>query len=120
MSESDNHHKVPNTHGNNKPTSSSKSSPEINKKIPYPNPPELTNPDLATLRDQWRFATKQFSKWNAHAWGTAILAGVSFFALGWVIKGGNPSPSSHAASEVAKDVIDCHTREKDVVLTAVV
>ncbi|CAI9087353.1 OLC1v1021407C1 [Oldenlandia corymbosa var. corymbosa] len=59
----------------------------------YPNPPEITNPDPATLREQWRFAIRQYSRWYSHAWGTAILAGVSFFALGWFIKGSNPLPS---------------------------
>ncbi|KGN49271.1 uncharacterized protein LOC101219058 [Cucumis sativus] len=62
-------------------------------KVRFPNPPEIQNPDPATLRDQWRFAIKQYSKWYSHAWGTAILAGISFFALGWVIKGSNPLPS---------------------------
>ncbi|XP_062095812.1 uncharacterized protein LOC133801584 [Humulus lupulus] len=65
----------------------------------FPNPPDSTNPDPATLRDQWRFAIRQYSKWYSHAWGTAILAGVSFFALGWIIKGSNPLPSlSHRDS----------------------
>lgn len=59
----------------------------------YPNPPETTNPDPATLREQWRFAIRQYSKWYSHAWGTAILAGVTFFALGWFVKGSNPLPS---------------------------
>ncbi|KAG8385493.1 hypothetical protein BUALT_Bualt03G0051100 [Buddleja alternifolia] len=59
----------------------------------FPNPPDSANPDAATLRDQWRFAIRQYSKWYSHAWGTAILAGLSFFALGWVIKGSNPIPS---------------------------
>ncbi|XP_072961754.1 uncharacterized protein [Typha angustifolia] len=59
----------------------------------YPNPPDLVNPDAATLRDQWRFAIRQYSRWYSQAWGTAILAGVSFFALGWLIKGSNPLPS---------------------------
>ncbi|KAL3519900.1 hypothetical protein ACH5RR_018049 [Cinchona calisaya] len=59
----------------------------------YPNPPELKNPDPATLREQWKFAIRQYSRWYSHAWGTAILAGLSFFALGWVIKGSNPLPS---------------------------
>ncbi|KAL2475304.1 hypothetical protein Adt_36040 [Abeliophyllum distichum] len=56
----------------------------------YPNPPDSVNPDAATLRDQWRFAIRQYSKWYSHAWGTAILAGMSIFALGWIIKGSNP------------------------------
>jgi hypothetical protein len=29
----------------------------------------------------------------SHAWGTAILAGAAFFALGWLVKGSNPIPS---------------------------
>ncbi|XP_010260378.1 PREDICTED: uncharacterized protein LOC104599509 [Nelumbo nucifera] len=62
-------------------------------KIHYPNPPDATNPDAATLREQWRFAIRQYSRWYSHAWGTAILAGISFFALGWIIKGSNPLPS---------------------------
>ncbi|KAM3343592.1 hypothetical protein P3S68_025681 [Capsicum galapagoense] len=68
-------------------TSSGSSAPH------FPNPPDRTNPDVATLREQWRFAIKQYSKWYSHAWGTAILAGLSFYALGWIIKGGNPLPS---------------------------
>ncbi|KAG6488607.1 uncharacterized protein LOC122005063 [Zingiber officinale] len=59
----------------------------------YPNPPDSVNPDVTTLRDQWRFAIRQYSRWYSQAWGTAILAGVSFFALGWLIKGSNPLPS---------------------------
>ncbi|KAL1537825.1 hypothetical protein AAHA92_30304 [Salvia divinorum] len=47
----------------------------------YPNPRERGIPDPATLRDQWRFAIRQYSRWYSQAWGTAILAGVSFFAL---------------------------------------
>ncbi|EEF39811.1 uncharacterized protein LOC8259171 [Ricinus communis] len=63
------------------------------QKVHYPNPPDASNPDPATLREQWRFAIKQYSRWYSHAWGTAILAGLSFFALGWIIKGSNPLPS---------------------------
>ncbi|KAJ7968637.1 Casein kinase substrate, phosphoprotein PP28 [Quillaja saponaria] len=59
----------------------------------FPNPPDATNPDPATLREQWRFAIRQYSRWYSQAWGSAILAGVSFFALGWIIKGSNPLPS---------------------------
>ncbi|XP_051125018.1 uncharacterized protein LOC127247275 [Andrographis paniculata] len=69
----------------------------------YPNPPESVNPDSATLRDQWRFAIRQYSKWYSHAWGTAILAGLSFFALGWVIKGSNPLPSFKPDNTSVKD-----------------
>ncbi|XP_020577301.1 uncharacterized protein LOC110022605 [Phalaenopsis equestris] len=59
----------------------------------FPNPPDPFNPDPVTLRDQWRFAIRQYSRWYSQAWGTAILAGISFFALGWIIKGSNPLPS---------------------------
>ncbi|XP_044495107.1 uncharacterized protein LOC123218019 [Mangifera indica] len=74
------------------------------QKIRYPNPAETSNPDPAILREQWRFAIKQYSRWYSHAWGTAIFAGLSFYALGWIIKGSNPLPSfksddSHAPSD---------------------
>ncbi|XVF40400.1 hypothetical protein PTKIN_Ptkin01aG0110600 [Pterospermum kingtungense] len=97
-------HQKPEPPQNPPPASStSKSIPEIGnntasdfsgqQRVRYPNPPDPTNPDPATLRDQWRYAIRQYSKWYSHAWGTAILAGVSFFALGWIIKGSNPIPS---------------------------
>ena len=41
----------------------------------------LTNPDLATLIDQRRYASRQYSKWYSRAWGTALLAGFFFFFL---------------------------------------
>ncbi|XP_047328991.1 uncharacterized protein LOC124932412 [Impatiens glandulifera] len=65
----------------------------------YRNPPDAANPDPATMREQWRFAVRQYSRWYSHAWGTAILAGVSFFALGWIIKGSNPLPSFNHESD---------------------
>ncbi|CAK9181880.1 unnamed protein product [Ilex paraguariensis] len=65
----------------------------------FPNPPDRTNPDPATLREQWRFAIRQYSRWYSQAWGTAILAGISFFALGWIIKGSNPLPSHKPKDE---------------------
>lgn len=60
----------------------------------YPNPPELTNPDPITLREQWKFATKQYSRWYSRAWGMAILAGLAFFAFGWILKGSEPFPTN--------------------------
>lgn len=89
----------------NNTTSSSakKPTPEIGsgsgKRIPYYNPPESVNPDQATLREQWKFAIRQYSKWYSHAWGTAILAGGVFFGLGWIIKGSNPLPSLQSGSK---------------------
>lgn len=68
----------------------------------YPNRPESVNPDQATLREQWKFAIRQYSKWYSHAWGTAILAGGVFFALGWIIKGSNPLPSLQSGSKPPK------------------
>ncbi|KAF7096677.1 hypothetical protein CFC21_098582 [Triticum aestivum] len=68
----------------------------------YPNPPDAALPDAATLRDQWRFAVRQYSRWYSQAWGTAILAGGAFFALGWLVKGSNPLPSraeSHSPND---------------------
>jgi hypothetical protein len=98
------HHQDPNKPQNLPPSSSSSdripgnghTSKDANfsgQKVRYPNPRETTNPDPATLREQWKFAIRQYSKWYSHAWGTAILAGFSFFALGWYIKGSNPLSS---------------------------
>ncbi|KAJ8534881.1 hypothetical protein K7X08_016609 [Anisodus acutangulus] len=90
------------------------SNPGISGSPHYPNPPDRTNPDTATLREQWKFAIRQYSKWYSHAWGTAILAGLSFYALGWIIKGSNPLPSfkpeesdsKNASSSASDDVGD--------------
>lgn len=95
---------IPQSNPNRKP------SPEAEPpKIPshgggrqYPNPRETGIPDSATLRDQWRFAIREYSKWYSHAWGTAILAGVSFFALGWFIKGENPLHSFRSDNTAGK------------------
>ncbi|CAI9263459.1 unnamed protein product [Lactuca saligna] len=80
----------------------------------YPNPPDIKNPDAAALREQWKYAIRQYSKWYSHAWGTAILAGVSFFALGWVIKGGNPLPSFHQNDDTSRDPPNSPTDSPDV------
>ncbi|KAM1008489.1 hypothetical protein FF1_004884 [Malus domestica] len=84
---------VPPSEINNNAHTSKPSSSFSGQKIRFPNPPDPEIPDAATLREQWKFAIRQYSKWYSHAWGTAILAGASFFALGWFIKGGNPLPS---------------------------
>lgn len=88
---------------NNTTTSSSakKPAPEIGsgQRMSYPNRPDSVNPDQATLREQWKFAIRQYSKWYSHAWGTAILAGGVFFGLGWIIKGSNPLPSLQSGSK---------------------
>ncbi|MED6222583.1 hypothetical protein PIB30_065721 [Stylosanthes scabra] len=89
MGESDpkKHYPVPPSSSNGSGSSSKYSG--HNQKI-HVNPPETVNPDPTTLRDQWKFATREYGKWYSHAWGTALLAGVAFFALGWAIKGENP------------------------------
>ncbi|KAG8053079.1 hypothetical protein GUJ93_ZPchr0001g31212 [Zizania palustris] len=58
----------------------------------WPNPPDPANPDPATLREQWLFATRRFSRWYSRAWGGAILAGAAVFAVGWAVKGSCPIP----------------------------
>ena len=59
----------------------------------YPHPPDPTNPDPATLREQWLYITRRYSRWYSRAWGAAVLAGAAVFAVGWVVKGSNPFPS---------------------------
>ncbi|KAL2341823.1 hypothetical protein Fmac_009763 [Flemingia macrophylla] len=100
----------PKTHFPTPPSSSSSGDDGSNSKRNsgakrHMNPPEREIPDAATLRDQWRYAIRQYSKWYSHAWGTAILAGTAFFALGWIIKGENPIPSfnSNKPSNPPKD-----------------
>ncbi|XP_010538194.1 PREDICTED: uncharacterized protein LOC104812624 [Tarenaya hassleriana] len=100
MSEKNQNPKDAKTPQDHLPPPSKKPIPEISngssysgQRISYPNPPDPMNPDPATLREQWRFAIRQYSRWYSQAWGTAILAGVTFFALGWIIKGSNPLPS---------------------------
>ncbi|KAL1335858.1 uncharacterized protein [Arachis hypogaea] len=110
------------SNGSGKNGSSSKYSGH-NQKI-HVNPPETVNPDPSTLKDQWKYATREYSKWYSHAWGTALLAGLAFFALGWVIKGQNPllsfrsdhspppppSPSSSSSSSSASNTDEDKTR----------
>lgn len=70
-----------------------KTPPPLKNKSKFPNPPDAMNPDSETLREHLRYARRMYSRWYSSAWGSAILAGLSFFALGWVIKGENPIPS---------------------------
>ncbi|TVU08954.1 hypothetical protein EJB05_42382, partial [Eragrostis curvula] len=80
----------------------------------YPHPPDAAIPDAATLRDQWRFAVRQYSRWYSHAWGTAILAGGAFFALGWLVKGSNPLPSRaepHADADTKGNAVAAESEE---------
>ena len=84
---------LPSPKSNNGSSNTSGSGYSGGQKPHFPHPPDPSNPDPETLRQQWRYAIKQYSKWYSHAWGTAILAGVSFFALGWLVKGSNPLPA---------------------------
>jgi hypothetical protein len=59
----------------------------------HPHPPDPANPDPATLREQWLHVSRRFSRWHSRAWGAAALAGAAVFAVGWAVKGSNPSPS---------------------------
>lgn len=93
MTESERKTHFPSPSSGGIPTSSDDGPKKLSGLKSHINPPEKEIPDAATLRDQWRYAIRQYSKWYSHAWGTAILAGTAFFALGWIIKGENPIPS---------------------------
>lgn len=70
---------------------------------PAVNPPDAVNPDPATLREHWNAAVRMYATWYGRAWGSAALAGFTFFALGWWIKGENPLlPSSKKQEELMK------------------
>ncbi|KAJ1685175.1 hypothetical protein LUZ63_016565 [Rhynchospora breviuscula] len=58
--------------------------------VKYPNPPDPVNPDPLTLRDQWLFATRNYSRWYSRAWGAAILAGGVLYFVGRMIRGSDP------------------------------
>ncbi|CAL1408511.1 unnamed protein product [Linum trigynum] len=88
------------------PTSPSPFSPPTSApaapKSKRPSPPLLPSSPPSSSRAGWpalRAVSFSFSSFvttivvGAQTWGSAILAGLSFFALGWVIKGGNPLPS---------------------------
>lgn len=96
------------------PSLSSSSSFFPSSETPPPppiNPPDPENPDPATLREQWKYAIGLYSKWYSHAWGTAILAGLSFFALGWFVKGENPLFASKRQQE--QEAIDALKKEEE-------
>lgn len=58
--------------------------------VKYPNPPDPVNPDPITLREQWLFATRNYSRWYSRAWGGAILAGGALYFVSRMIKGSDP------------------------------
>lgn len=60
------------------------------KQAKFPNPRET---DPASLAEQWKYARRTYAKYSSYAWGSAILAGATFYALGWYIKGGDPLSS---------------------------
>jgi hypothetical protein len=60
------------------------------EKPQFPNLPETEIPDPETLAAQWQYAKAMYSRYYSYAWGTALMAGAGFWALGWYIKGENP------------------------------
>jgi hypothetical protein len=72
-------------------------------KLPPVNPPEKENPDAATLRAQWDNAVRLYGRMYSHAWGTAILAGVALFGIGWWIKGESPLKALSPTGEIKKE-----------------
>ena len=73
------------------------------KQSKFPNPRETTIPDPASLAEQWRYARTTYAKYSSYAWGSAILAGATFYALGWYIKGGDPLSSKQPAPPRSAD-----------------
>eukprot|EP00271_Cylindrocystis_brebissonii_P020205 TRINITY_DN6602_c0_g3_i1.p1 TRINITY_DN6602_c0_g3~~TRINITY_DN6602_c0_g3_i1.p1 ORF type:complete len:121 (+),score=25.53 TRINITY_DN6602_c0_g3_i1:481-843(+) len=68
-------------------------------RLPPINPPESVIPDPVTLADQWRYAQRMYGRYYSYAWGTAILAGAGFYAMGYYIKGGDPLASRKSTAE---------------------
>ena len=71
-------------------------------KMPPVNPPEKENPDPVTLRAQWDNAVRLYGRMYSHAWGTAILAGVTLFGIGWWVKGENPLKALDPTGQINK------------------
>lgn len=67
------------------------------------NPPDPDNPDRATLRAQWDHAVRLYGRTYSHAWGTAIMAGVALFGIGWWVKGENPLKALDPTGELKKE-----------------
>jgi len=85
---------------------SSSTPPEMREvkahKLPPVNPPDKENPDAVSLRAQWDNAVRLYGRMYSHAWGTAILAGVTLFGIGWYIKGENPLKALDPTGEIKK------------------
>lgn len=64
--------------------------PSEYKQVNFPNPRETKIPDPASLAEQWQYARRTYAKYYSYAWGSAILVGATFYALGWYIKGEDP------------------------------
>lgn len=85
------------------------SSPEVKPKgfndykLPPVNPPDKENPDAPTLRAQWDNAVRLYGRTYSHAWGTAILAGVVLFGVGWWVKGESPLKALSPTGEIKKE-----------------
>jgi hypothetical protein len=68
----------------------------------WANPPEKEIPDPTTLREQWRFAQRAYGRMYGQAWGTAIIAGLGCYAIGYWWKGGDPLLPSGKKKEEEK------------------
>eukprot|EP00243_Klebsormidium_subtile_P007173 TRINITY_DN3146_c0_g2_i1.p2 TRINITY_DN3146_c0_g2~~TRINITY_DN3146_c0_g2_i1.p2 ORF type:complete len:104 (-),score=14.99 TRINITY_DN3146_c0_g2_i1:489-800(-) len=76
--------------------------PEV-KPPKWANPPEAEIPDPTTLREQWRYAQRMYGRLYGQAWGTAIIAGVGLYAIGYWWKGSNPLLPSPSKKEEKRD-----------------
>ena len=70
------------------------------KQAKFPNPRET---DPVSLAEQWKYARRTYAKYSSYAWGSAIMAGATFYALGWYIKGGDPLSSKQPAPPRSAD-----------------
>jgi hypothetical protein len=84
--------------------------------VKYPNPPDPVNPDPLTLRDQWLFATRNYSRWYSRAWGAAILAAGAMYFVGMMLKGSDPvhSHPTHKQEKSDHDKPDVINRYQSV------
>ncbi|GJP46657.1 hypothetical protein CLOM_g5922 [Closterium sp. NIES-68] len=67
------------------PPPRAKPRPSASSSFPPPSPA-----DVASLREQWKYALRMYSVQYANAWGGVIAAGVCLYGLGWYIKGEDP------------------------------
>lgn len=83
------------------------------KQAQYPNPPDPHNPELASLRERWNVPIRQYIRWSSQAWSAAIFVGISFFAVGWFVRGSNP-PTSISTSKSNENNDDGHDKPRPI------